>query len=215
MFYNHIFFDLDGTLADSKEGITNSISSALAHYGITADDALLSKCIGPPLRESFTRFFNFTEDDVDEVIRLFRKYYAESGVFESSLYDGVREMLEALRAEGKELILATSKEEDFARQILDNFKITHLFSFVSGADLDSGRLSKGAVLRHVLDNHKIESLNRCVMVGDREHDVDGAHKIGITCASVLYGYGSKQELQEAGADFFIDSVDELKAWLTR
>lgn len=215
MSYNRIFFDLDGTLADSKEGITNSISSALAHYGMTADDALLHKCIGPPLRESFIERFNFTEDNVHEVIHTFRKYYAKTGVFESSLYDGVREMLEALKAEGKELVLATSKEEDFALQILDNFKIAHLFSFVAGADLHSGRLSKGAVLQHIIANHKAESLERCIMVGDREHDVEGAHEIGIACGGVLYGYGSRQELQDAGADFIFDSVQDLKTWLLR
>ena len=213
MLFSRIFFDMDGTLVDSKPGIINSVVSALRDFGIQAAPEKLTKVVGPPLRYSFMTFFGFTEENVDQVIKVYRSYYSATGVFENSLYPGVVAMLEELDRAGKEIILATSKEEDYARQILNNYHMTQLFSFVGGADLASGRLSKAEVLRHICTAHKVTDMEPCVMVGDREHDVHGAHELGMQCAAVLYGYGSEQELRQAGAEYVLPSVSELKRWL--
>lgn len=213
--FDTVFFDLDGTLSDSMPGITNSVSWALSQYGIEVSPAALRMFVGPPLRESFQKYFTFNNDNVDEVIRLFRQRYGEKGVYELTLYPGVPEMLDRLERAGKRLIVASSKEEDYVRQILDDTGIARHFSFIAGADLETARLSKGEVLRHACAGAIVTDMRRSVMVGDREHDVYGAHETGMRCAAVLYGYGSRKELDAAGADFFFSSVTELADWLTR
>jgi len=214
MTFDTVFLDLDGTLSDSMPGITNSVSWALSQYGIDVAPKALRMFVGPPLRESFQKYFDFTDGNVDEVIRLFRQRYGEKGVYELTLYPGVPEMLNRLERAGKRLILASSKEEDYVCQILDDTGIARHFSCIAGADLKTSRLSKGEVLRHACREAAVTDMERSIMVGDREHDVHGAHETGMRCAAVLYGYGSREELGAAGADFFISTVAELADWLT-
>lgn len=213
MSFATIFFDLDGTIADTMPGITSSVSYALAQFGLSAPPEVLYKFVGPPLRESFQKFFpdRFNESNVDEVIAQFRVAYAEKGVHGFTLYPGMAELIADLFAAGKTLAVATSKAEVFARQILESKNLTKFFTVISGADYPSNRLSKTAVLQHALDNLPGVALENAILVGDREHDIFGAHALNIRCAAVLFGYGNREEFEKAGADYIFENVADLRA----
>lgn len=207
--YKYIFFDLDGTLTDPFEGITHSVALALEHFGIYVSDRReLGKFIGPPLRESFPRYYPIPEDRVEEAIEEYRKYFSVKGLFENELYDGIPEMLSALRDAGYTLLLATAKPEVFAKRITEHFGIDGYFFAQCGASLDEARDSKSAVIEYALSLCGADP-SEVLMVGDRSHDVLGAREHGIDTAGVLWGYGSKEELESAGAVCILDSVDSL------
>lgn len=135
--YHYILFDLDGTLTDPGEGITNSVAHALAYYGIQNEDrSLLNKFIGPPLAESFAEFYGFSEERIAEATEYFREYFRDKGIFENEIYEGIEDVLKELLANGKELIVATSKPEEFAKRILEHFHIIQYFTFVAGSTMD-------------------------------------------------------------------------------
>lgn len=208
-----VLFDLDGTLTDPADGITRSVQHALAAFGLTAPREELLDFIGPPLADSFIRRFGFTEVQAAEAIRLYREYFSVQGIYENQVYPGIPELLKKLRAAGKRLFLATSKPEIFARKILVHFGLEDAFEFAGGSTLDSSRVRKGDVIRYVLEEAGIDAAD-AVMVGDREHDVLGAAEVGIPCVGVLYGYGSRQELQEASAAAVVVNPLQLERLLT-
>lgn len=214
----HILFDLDGTLTDPKEGITKSVRYALNHFGIQEED-LDSLCtfIGPPLTDSFKKYYGFSEEQAWEGVLAYREYFSTQGWHENKEFSGIREMLEALKAQGKILMVATSKPEEFAVKILEHFKLAEYFDFIGGADMGETRSRKGDVIRYVLETSGLgcgeESVAGAVMVGDREHDVLGAGEAGMDCVGVLYGYGSRQELETSGAAHVAETVEELKSFL--
>lgn len=211
----HILFDLDGTLTDPKEGITKSVRYALNHYGIQVDD-LDSLCpfIGPPLTDSYRKYFGFTDEQAWEGVLVYREYFSEHGWHENKEYPGIREMLQALKDSGRILMVATSKPEEFAVRILEHFNLAGYFDFIGGADMEETRSRKGDVIRYVLETCGLgcgdEAVARAVMVGDREHDVIGARECGMECVGVLYGYGSREELEACGAAHVAGSVKELE-----
>lgn len=208
----YILFDLDGTLTDSMPGICKSAAKGLAHFGIERDYRSLKFFVGPPLMDSFMQC-GLTAAQAKEAIRVYREYYAPTGIFENELYTGVKELLLELKSEGRVIALATSKPERFAMQILEHFGIAQYFDFIAGATMDESRTSKSAVLSYVLDRMKLSDMSQAVMIGDRCYDVIGARAVGIECIGVLYGYGSKSELEDAGAVRTAGSVAELKAIL--
>lgn len=212
----HILFDLDGTLTDPKEGITKSVQYALKHYNIQVDDLnTLCPFIGPPLTDSYKKFYGFTDEQAWEGVLIYREYFSERGWHENKEYEGIREMLEALKNSGKILMVATSKPEEFAVKILEHFNLAQYFDFIGGADMEETRSRKGDVVRYVLEHSGLgaEAAERAVMVGDREHDVLGARECGIDCVGVLYGYGSRQELEACKAAWVVDNVKELEELL--
>lgn len=212
-----LFFDLDGTLTDSMLGITRAVQYALKHYGITVEDLKeLQPFVGPPLHESFQEYFHFSEKDSHEAVFVFREYYNAKGRMENRPYDGIEEMLKMLRDAGKTLIVATSKPESMAKQVLTHFHLADYFQFIGGASSDSLRVNKDDVIRYVMESCKLTEADRpsIVMVGDRRHDILGAHKAGLEAVGVLYGYGSREELSLAGADWIAGTVKELGALLT-
>lgn len=171
-------FDLDGTLTDPKEGITKSVRHALNHYGIQVDDLdTLTPFIGPPLTDSYKKYYGFSDEQAWEGVLVYREYFSERGWHENKEYPGIKEMLGALKAAGRVLLVATSKPEEFARKILEHFGMAGYFDFIGGADMDETRVRKADVIRYVLEQYGLdtsrETLARCVMVGDREHDVLG------------------------------------------
>ena len=209
--YNIILFDLDGTLTDPKIGITKSVQYALKAYDIHEPDLdRLCKFIGPPLKESFMQFYDFDEKRAVEAVEKYREWYADIGIFETELYKGIDELLEKLCTAKKQLIVATSKPTAFAERILAHFKIAHYFDFVSGSELDNTRTDKGEVIRYGLEQLKILDTSQALMVGDREHDIAGAKKAGLTSVGVLYGYGSYAELHNAGADYIVQDLAGLE-----
>ena len=208
--YDTILFDLDGTLTDPGEGITNSVAYALKKYDIeVADKRELYKFIGPPLKDSFMKYYGFVESKAEEAIAYYREYFRDTGIFENRVYEGVEDMLKKLHDDGKKIVLATSKPEEFALRILEHFDLKKYFQVVAGASMDSSRSKKGDVIAYaisVCDNfHKDTS----VMIGDREHDIIGAKENGLKSIGVLYGYGDENELKTAGADYIANSPADI------
>lgn len=206
----YLLFDLDGTLTDPMAGITRAVQYALKHYGIVEEDLTkLCPFIGPPLKDSFMEFYGFEEEKAQEAVHVYREYFSKKGIFENKIYPDTRATLEKLRAQGKVLILATSKPEVFARQILDYFEITEYFTEIGGADLEETRTKKGDVIAYVLEKAGIQDKEKTVMIGDRLHDIKGGKENGLATVGVLYGYGSRKELEEAGADDIIENIAQL------
>ncbi|AER21758.1 TPA: HAD family hydrolase [Streptococcus suis] len=208
--YQTILFDLDGTLTDSGQGILNSVAYALEKMGIEEPDtANLNRFIGPPLYESFSRFYQLSPEDTQSAVDAFRVYFKEKGMFENQLYPGIIPLLEELRTAGKTLVIATSKPEIFAKQILEHFGIAHYFDVIAGASLDSSRISKADVIGYAIN--QLEAFpKQAVMIGDREHDIEGARMHQLPAIGVLYGYGNKQEFEKAGATMIVETVQDLK-----
>lgn len=207
----YIFFDLDGTLTDPMTGITRSVQYALKSYGIEEPDLeKLTPFIGPPLKDSFMKYYGFSEEKATEAIGRYREYFAVTGIFENQVYDGIPRMLKNLKDRGKTLLVATSKPELFAEQILEHFHLKAYFSFVGGASMDEVRVKKEDVIAYVMESVRMADVKEAVMVGDREHDIIGGKKNGMDTVGVLFGYGSRQELKAVGADILAASVKELE-----
>lgn len=211
MRYDTILFDLDGTLTNPKEGITKSVEYALHHFGISVPDRdALCQFIGPPLMDSFMEYYGFDQSKAITAIEKYRERFREKGIYENVLYDGVPEMLEAFKKRGLRLVLATSKPTVFAVEILNYFKLNQYFDFVSGAQLDGSRDKKGDVIHYALEQMPALRLERVLMAGDRLHDIVGAKENALDCAGVLYGFGNRDELEQAGADYIVPSVGALR-----
>lgn len=208
--FEYILFDLDGTITDSGEGITKSVQYALEFFDISVDNLEeLLKFIGPPLKESFKEFYKFDEEKANLALIKYREYYAEKGIYENNLYDGIIELLDKLKEKGKKIILATSKPEVYAKQILKYFKIDKYFTFVAGSDFEETRVRKGDVIKYALEGAKISDLSKVIMVGDREHDIIGAKENNIKSIGVLYGFGDVIELTQARAEYIAKDTNEL------
>ncbi len=205
-----ILFDLDGTLTDPKKGITCAFAYALKQYGIEADPDTLTSVIGPPLVDSFMELYGFSRAQAEEAIRHYRVYYSDRGWAENVPYPGIRDALAALRAAGRTLVVATSKPEEFSVRILEHFGLAEYFSVICGAPMDdSERGRKEHVIADALCRCGSPSPGTAVMVGDRRHDIEGARKNGLSAIGVLYGYGSRAELEQAGAAYITNSVQSL------
>jgi phosphoglycolate phosphatase len=208
--------DLDGTLTDSKVGITRSVQYALRRARVdVADLETLTPYIGPPLQDSFVALAGFSQADAIRAVASYREYFAETGIFENAVYPGIPECLEALQAQGWRLAVAMSKPTVFAERILDHFSLLTHFQAVVGAGLDGGRRHKHEVIAAALSDLGVAADERCIMVGDREHDVIGAKTVGLLSVGVTWGYGSVQELSEAGADVLVHAVADLPEAMER
>ena len=189
--YRYVLFDLDGTLTDPGEGITNSVMHALRRMGIDPPEReALYPFIGPPLLESFAKAY-------------YREYYRDRGIFENRVIDGIPSLLEALTAAGCQCVLATAKPLHFAAQILEHYHLDGYFAHTAGASMDSSKTEKPMIVADALALCGAGA-GEAVMVGDRYNDVEGAHANGIPCIGVLFGYGTRAELTEAGADFIAE-----------
>lgn len=211
----YLLFDLDGTLTDSKEGILNAVVYALSKFGIEENNRTrLMTFIGPPVYDNVMEQYGFSHDDAETAVTYFREYYDRDGMYENTVYEGIVSMLEELRANGKTLILATSKPEHFACKILEHFSLNKYFDKVIGATLDGSRRKKTDVIAYALKELDIDP-DDAVMIGDRKYDVEGGHKCGIVSVGVLYGYGDREEMVAAKADMIAEDVDELKKILEK
>lgn len=216
--YRYLFFDLDGTLTDSKEGITKSAQYALAAYGIDEPDLKnLEKFIGPPLHDSFQLFYGFSDAQAEEAVAKFRERYGPIGLYENRVYDGVKEMLDALQHAGFHLAVATSKPETFARDIMGRFALLPYLEEVSGATMDGSREKKAEVIEECMARLGLtaDQKEQVLMIGDREHDILGAKEVGIDGAGVRYGYSKENELEEAGAVYVAETPEDLVTWLCK
>lgn len=209
-----ILFDLDGTLTDPKKGITKSVGYSLSKFDIKVENLDDLVCfIGPPLRESYQRFYGLNDMQAETAVAFYREYFSVKGMYENFLYSGIANLLEKLYNQKKQLILATSKAAVYAVKILEHFNLSQYFSFVSGCELDGRRSKKAEVIKYAFENMGITANNDVVMIGDREHDIIGAKENNIDSIGVLYGYGSLQELKNAGATCIAGTVKDLSKLL--
>lgn len=212
--YKYILLDLDGTVTDPMQSITSSAAYALAKFGIVVEDLNNLKCfIGPPLTVSFQQYFGFDEEQALEGLRYYRENYSVNGLDGNIPYEGMRELLAELKECGREVILATSKPIEYAAEILRRNDLLGYFDFIGGNDLQESRPTKQQVIEYVMEHYPDITAENTIMVGDRMYDVEGAHEFGLKCAAVLFGYGSREELEEYGADYILEDVAQLKALL--
>ncbi len=212
--YKYILFDLDGTLTDPMLGITNSVIYALDKFGIRVENrAELYKFIGPPLLDSFMEYYGFSEEKARQAIAYYREYFSVTGLFENEIYESVPELLQQLKSEGKCIILATSKPEKFAKEILKHFDLHKYFDFVAGADMEGRLATKADVIEYALKGANISDRENALMIGDRDYDIIGAKKTGLASLGVLYGYGTKEELLNSGADYIASSPKEILKYI--
>lgn len=211
MAFDYILFDLDGTLTDPYVGITESVKYALTFFGKPIpDDEALKQYIGPPLIWSFKELAGITGDDTVKAVKKYRERYETIGWKENALLDGAEELLADLKKKGKILGLATSKPEKTSIQILEYFGIDRYFDFMGGASMDLTRNTKVQVVNYTLKNLGVADLSKAVLVGDRHHDIDGAKEAGIASIGVLVGYGSRSELENAGADYICETLADVE-----
>lgn len=205
-----VLFDLDGTLVDSSEGITKSVQYALKHFGIEENDlSKLQVFIGPPLGESFMRYYGFSKEQADEGIRVYRERYKPIGIFECELYPGVRECIMQLKEQGYLIGVASSKPEKFCKRILEHFDVRSLFDDVVGATEDGSIGTKEEVLNEVMRRWAdIPKENMC-LIGDTIFDVEGANLVGIPAIGVSFGFGDIDEMMHAGAKGICDRMADL------
>ena len=208
--YQYIFFDLDGTLTDPGIGITNSVAYALKKWNIEAADRSELYCfIGPPLVDSFMKYYGFSEEDANRAVEYYREYFSVKGLYENTIFDGTAKLLADLKAAGKKIVLATSKPQHFAEIILKHFDIDQYFDVVAGATMDGTRSKKTDVILYALAQCQIEDKAQVIMVGDREHDIKGANNAGLDSIGVLCGYGDREELETAGATFIVENIEDV------
>lgn len=208
--YETILFDLDGTLTDPGEGITNSVAYALKKFNINVNDRTeLYNFIGPPLIDSFMKFYSMSYADGLKAVEYYREYFGVTGIFENKMFDGVPELLEKIKKSGRKIALATSKPEQYAVRILEHFNLTKYFDFIGAATMDESRSKKADVISYTLDNLAIADKSRVVMIGDRHHDIEGANQNGIDSIGVLFGYGDRNELENAGAKFIATEINDI------
>ena len=208
--YNVILFDLDGTLTDPKGGITKSVQYALRKMGIIEEnlDDLL-KFIGPPLTESFRDYYGMDESDTWEAIKFYREYFTDKGMLDNEIFPGIPELLSNLRSRGHNLGVATSKPTVYSEVILKHFEIDNYFSVVIGSNLDGTRMIKSEIIEFALKTLQVPELEKVIMIGDRKHDIIGAKQNNIDSIGVVFGYGSREELERAGATYLANTVGEL------
>ena len=198
-------------MTDPGDGITNSVAHALKKYGIEVTDRTeLYKFIGPPLHESFEKFYGFSREEAMKAVEYYREYYKVKGIYENSVYEGIETLLKKLKESEKKIVLATSKPEIFAKEILRHFAIDKYFDFIAGSNLDGTRTVKAEVIEYALSNCSVTDKNTVVMIGDREHDIIGAKKNGIDSIGVLFGYGSREELENAVATYIAETVNDIE-----
>ena len=214
--FDYLFFDLDGTLTDPAQGITNSFIYALKYFGIEIPSyETLCSFIGPPLPDTFKNYFGFDDEKAAEGVKKYREYFSTKGLLENSVYPGIQELLETLKQSGKKLVVATSKPEEYSVRIIEHFGLSQYFENVCGSLMDESRSKKAEVIAYAIERNHISEKSKILMIGDRKHDILGAKEVSksfanIMSCSVLFGYGGLQELQSAGADFIAEDVEALK-----
>lgn len=206
----YILFDLDGTITDSKEGILTAVKYAMDAYGIKEEDEeRLNMFIGPPLIDAFTTYDGVDEEQGQKLVSKYREFYKDKGIYMFRVYDGVPEMIKKIKKAGKKVYLATAKPIVFAERIIEKIGITEYFDGLYGASMDASRNKKEQVIAYVIEKEQLEK-EKILMVGDRDNDVEGANINGIDVLGVLYGYGTKKELEEAGCKNFAKTVKETE-----
>ncbi len=213
----YILFDLDGTLTDPKVGICTCAQYALKEFGIEEPDLdKLEPFIGPPLKDSFMKYYGLSAEQAEAAIEKYRERFAVTGKFENEVYAGIPELLKDLKDYGYQLAVASSKPECFVKDILVHFNIARYFDVMVGSELDGSRVDKAEVIQEALNrlfHYRAFQKDQIIMVGDRKFDIEGAKEIGVTSIAVGYGYGSAKELKSARPNYVANTVEALRALL--
>lgn len=220
--YQYCLFDLDGTLTDPREGITKCVQYALHHYGIEEPDLKkLEPFIGPPLTDSFMQFYGFPEKKAWEACAVYRERFIPIGAYENKVFEGVSEMLQQMKEKGIQIAIASSKPEVSVRKILEHFDLMQYFDVVVGSALDGSHGRKEEIVERALSELGVQALSdedrysQCAMVGDRKFDICGAKTQGVTAVGVSFGFADEGELEQAGADYIVDSIEEMAQLLMK
>lgn len=212
--YKYVLFDLDGTLTNPEIGITTCVMYALEKFNIKVEDRKeLHPFIGPPLTYSFQTYYGLSEDESELAVRYYRERFSVKGLYENEVYDGVEEMLTELKESGKVIILATSKPEEYAIEILKHFDLYKYFDHIAGATMDGSRGEKADVIRYALEISGITNKSEAIMVGDRNYDILGAKENGLDSIGVLFGFGDYEELTKAGATYIAENVEDIAKYV--
>lgn len=212
--YQYILFDLDGTLANPEIGITSSVMYALEKFGVKVEDRKeLHPFIGPPLSYSFQTYYGLSEADSELAIKYYRERFSVKGLYENEVYEGVEKLLQQLKESGKKLIIATSKPEEFTLKILAHFDLLKYFDYVAGATMDGSRGEKADVIRYAIEISGIQDRSQAIMIGDRKYDILGAKENGLDSIGVLFGFGDREELSEAGANYIAENVEDILKYI--
>ena len=205
-------FDLDGTITDPKIGITTCVQYSLKFFGIKEENLDKLECfIGPPLHKSYQEYYGLSEEQSIIAVEKYRERYRDIGIFECTMYDGISEVLSNIKAQGGKIGLATSKPEEFAKRLLDHYDISRYFDCITGSMMDGRRTEKCQVIEEVFKRMGVvDNKEEVIMIGDRLHDVIGAKTMGIETIGVKYGYSVGDELNEAGAEYVVETVEELR-----
>ena len=208
--YDCVLLDFDGTIADTGEGIFSSVRYAIEAMGFDPlPEEVIHTFIGPPVFSSFKRALDLSDEDSAKAVEKYRERYVESGIYQLKIYDGMQKLMEDMKKSGIKLAIASSKPENFIMKILDFLKIDSLFDYISAPESDKAPESKTALVERAVSRSGIEK-SRAVMIGDRYFDIDGAKGAGIDSIGVTFGFGSKEELQNAGATYLADSAEEIR-----
>lgn len=210
--YNHVLWDLDGTITEPSKGIFASLHYALKAFNCDVEgDEPLRKFIGPPLMDSFQNFCGMDEQTARLAMEKYRELYAEEGIFQCKVYDGVPELMAKIAASGKKNYLATSKPEVFARKLMDHFGLSQYIEFIGGSDIEETRVQKWDIINYVIESCKLgNKKDQMILIGDRKFDILGAKKCGIQAVGILWGFGSKQEFRENGAELICETPFDVE-----
>ncbi len=214
--YEYLLFDLDGTITDSYEAITRSYNYALEYYGIhTSPDEDMRFILGPPLKDTFMEHYGMDEGRALEAVKKYRERYNKYFLIEHKIYEGIPDVLKKLCGDGFKLVLATAKPEEFAKQILEHFDLSKYFYNISGASFDASRDTKERVLEYIFESLEIDDKTKCVMIGDRKYDMEGARYMGIDAIGVSYGFADDGELEPYNPAYIAKTPDMLYDFLTK
>lgn len=208
-----ILFDLDGTLTDSKQGIIDSIRYSLAKMKLQENNINLERFIGPPLSESFEKYFGLDNKTARHAVAVYREYYAVKGIFENQLYPGIIELLKALKEKNKTLVCVTSKAAFYAEQILEHFNLSQYFLRTVGSNMDLTCTHKIELIKLALSHFTNQNKSDFIIIGDRADDIIGAKKNNIASIGILYGYGTPEEIKEEQPTYIANSVSDVKKLL--
>lgn len=211
--YKYVLFDFDGTVYDTVEGITKSVQYALAKHGIEAELGELRCFAGPPLVDKFMEVYNVTEAQAHQLVDDYRERYRPIGLLECQLFEGMKELLIKLREKGIKTAITTMKPQEMAEMLLEREGMIPLFDVIYGSTL-SQNITKQALVEMAMETLGADK-NETILVGDTKYDIHGAHQAGIVAVGVRYGYAAESELEDAGADFIVDTMQDLEDFLLR
>lgn len=208
--YDAVFFDFDGTIADTGVGIFNSVRFAVAAMGFDPlPEDRLRTFIGPPVFDSFKRELDMTDEQSEKAVEKYRENYIRSGIYQLEMYPGIETLIKELKKSGIKVAIASSKPEKFVIKVIDYLKISHLIDFIAAPESDNAPEGKAVLVERAVKHFGVEK-SKALMIGDRYFDIDGANGAGVESIGVTFGYGSEEELRSAGATYLADSADDIR-----